>query len=76
MVRVSFIAVKENKTLQLPGSTSTNRSISDMPHPPNVGFEITDLETGIKYRVVSVKDVRQGSTVPGFLDYMAELERV
>ncbi len=66
----------ENKTLQLPGSTSTNKSISDMPHPPPVGFEITDVATGVRYKVVSVQDVRQGSLQsPNFLDYVAAMER-
>lgn len=75
MVRVCFIILKENKTLQLPGSTSTNPGISDLSGPPNVGMEITDVATGIKYKVASVKDVRMGTAVPGFLDYMAELVR-
>jgi hypothetical protein len=74
MVKVFFIVVKENKTLQLPGST--DGGVSELPRPPHVGFEITDVGTGFKYRVVGVQDARQGSTAPGILDCVAELERV
>jgi hypothetical protein len=76
MVQVLFMIPKENKWLQLPGSTSTIPGSSEMSGPPRVGFEMTDVGTGFKYRVVSVQDARHGSTAPGELDYVAELERV
>jgi len=47
-----------------------------MPSPPSIGLEITDAKTGLRYHVVSVQDVRQGSPGPSFLDYVAELERL
>jgi hypothetical protein len=66
----------ESKTLQLPGSTSTNKGISDMPNAPSIGFEITDVGTGVRYKVVSAQDARQGNLQsPNFLDYIAMLER-
>lgn len=47
-----------------------------MPSPPSIGLEITDAKTGVRYHVVKVQDVRQGSPGPSFLDYVAELERL
>jgi hypothetical protein len=72
--KVCFIILKENRTLQLPGSTSTNPGISDLPVVPPVGMQITDVKTGVPYYVVKVQDVRQGTPGPSFLDYLAELE--
>jgi hypothetical protein len=76
MPKVTFIAPSENKILRVSSSKLANRAVATLEEPPPIGFEIFDFETGKKYKVVRVKDVRRRRLkATPFVDFIAEVDR-
>jgi hypothetical protein len=76
VAKVTFIVPAENKILRVSESKLTNKTVITMDLAPQIGFEIFDPETGIKYKVVHVKDVRRRRLKNSpYVDYVAELDR-
>jgi hypothetical protein len=76
MPKVTFIAPGENKILRVSHSKLANKTVATLQEPPALGFEIIDFETGTKYKVVRVKDVRRRRLkATPFVDFIAEVDR-
>jgi hypothetical protein len=77
VARVTFIVPTENRILQVSNSRLRNRTVANMQQPPEIGFEMIEEQTGVKYKVIRVKDVRRRRLrATPFVDFIAELDRV